>query len=419
MSSSRYDAYPPNSFQSSDPNHNKNDAQVDVRYLNRTPSPTPSEAQVLSGEKKKRKGFLFGLLDPEKLKDPKELIRTLITIAVLVLVILFIVYQNKIVEWMRPFADWMRRTPGGWLIPIAIMIVLSFPPLFGHEIIAILCGDVWGVWIGFGIVAAGTLLGELINFWVFRWFCMVRGKKWEEKNLQYGLLAEVVREGGFVIAVVIRFSAIPGHLTTTVFATCGMNIFNFLGAAILSLPKQLATVYLGSAQSNGTENHTTKTIKTVVIIVTIAVTIFAMHYVKVQTDKIKERVIYRRRKARQAKLLAAAGMEPTDPEAGFDTARSPLLSSHPAVSTVELDGVRLHVPAPQAAPASGYAPPPTYNAQQQQLYEPPAGPPPGASAWRPEDYTVSTPRPGYPSRARSTSRSPQPSPAQVPYGFRG
>ena len=27
-----------------------------------------------------------------------------------------------------------------------------------------LCGDVWGVWIGFGIVAAGTLLGELGNF---------------------------------------------------------------------------------------------------------------------------------------------------------------------------------------------------------------------------------------------------------------
>ena len=30
--------------------------------------------------------------------------------------------------------------------------------LFGHEIIAIIVGFVWGVWIGFGIVAAGTLL---------------------------------------------------------------------------------------------------------------------------------------------------------------------------------------------------------------------------------------------------------------------
>lgn len=87
---------------------------------------------------------------------------------------------------------------------------------------------------------------------VFRYFCTARSRGWEEKKLRYGLLAEVVRQGGFVMAVVLRYSAIPGHLTTTVFATCGMSVFTFLGAAILSLPTQLATVYLGSAQSNGT-----------------------------------------------------------------------------------------------------------------------------------------------------------------------
>lgn len=47
--------------------------------------------------------------------------------------------------------------------------------LFGHEIIAVVCGDVWGVWIGFGIVAAGTLLGELGNYLcVFILLCFVR-----------------------------------------------------------------------------------------------------------------------------------------------------------------------------------------------------------------------------------------------------
>jgi uncharacterized membrane protein YdjX (TVP38/TMEM64 family) len=42
---------------------------------------------------------------------------------------------------------------------------LIYPPqLFGHEIIAILCGVIWGLWIGFAIVAAGSFLGELGNF---------------------------------------------------------------------------------------------------------------------------------------------------------------------------------------------------------------------------------------------------------------
>lgn len=40
-------------------------------------------------------------------------------------------------------------------------------------------------------------------------------------------------------------------VTTAVFASCGMGVFTFLGAATLSLPKQLATVYLGAAQSTG------------------------------------------------------------------------------------------------------------------------------------------------------------------------
>lgn len=55
----------------------------------------------------------------------------------------------------------MKNLPAGWVIPIAVMFVISFPPLFGHEIVAILCGVVWGLWVGFGIVAAGTMLGEV------------------------------------------------------------------------------------------------------------------------------------------------------------------------------------------------------------------------------------------------------------------
>lgn len=67
----------------------------------------------------------------------------------------------QIVKWLTPAANWMKNLPAGWVIPIAVMFIISFPPLFGHEIVAILCGVVWGLWVGFGIVAAGTMLGEV------------------------------------------------------------------------------------------------------------------------------------------------------------------------------------------------------------------------------------------------------------------
>ncbi len=70
------------------------------------------------------------------------------------------------------------------VISIAIIFVFLFPPichpcciaegrearanaplqLFEYEIVAIVWGDLWGVWVGFGLTAAGTLFGELANF---------------------------------------------------------------------------------------------------------------------------------------------------------------------------------------------------------------------------------------------------------------
>lgn len=50
-----------------------------------------------------------------------------------------------------------------WCAQTELLVDMSCQ-LAGQEIIAIWCGNVWGVWIGFGIVAAGTIIGELATF---------------------------------------------------------------------------------------------------------------------------------------------------------------------------------------------------------------------------------------------------------------
>ncbi|KAJ9116998.1 hypothetical protein QFC22_004656 [Naganishia vaughanmartiniae] len=74
----------------------------------------------------------------------------------------------------------------------------------------ILCGVVWGLWFGFLIVSIGTFLGEMGNFYAFKTCFRARAAKLERKNMNYALLAHVVREGGLKIAVMARLSAIPG-----------------------------------------------------------------------------------------------------------------------------------------------------------------------------------------------------------------
>jgi hypothetical protein len=52
----------------------------------------------------------------------------------------------------------LQQLKYGWLIPVAILFVLSFPPLFGNEIVMILVGVVWGLGIGFAIVSHHLLV---------------------------------------------------------------------------------------------------------------------------------------------------------------------------------------------------------------------------------------------------------------------
>ncbi|KAL4250920.1 Golgi apparatus membrane protein TVP38 [Abortiporus biennis] len=278
------------------------DIVVDLREISRTPSPTPSEEAALART---------SVIDWKALSNWRFWFRKewiwyyIIGIIVTVCVILFTVYHKQIVNFLQPAANYIHDLPVGWLIPIAIFFVISFPPLFGHEILAILCGLVWGLWVGFGIVAAGTFLGELGNFYAFKYCCSARGEKLEKNDISYGCLARVVREGGFKIALIARYSAIPGHFTTAVFSTCGMSVWTFSIAAILSLPKQFITVYLGVALEQSETGQTSRTdtiIKDSVLAVTVVVTIAAMWYIYHLMNKVKPAVIYDRRKARQVKL---------------------------------------------------------------------------------------------------------------------
>ncbi|KAJ6632601.1 hypothetical protein B0H10DRAFT_1977982 [Mycena sp. CBHHK59/15] len=257
------------------------------RYISRTPSPTPSENDILNGVKQ------------ETTLNVK--IRRYIILAIIIVVISLIeAYHSKIINALTPVTRWLHDTRAGWLIPIVVLIALSFPPLFGHEIVAMLCGLVWGLGEGFGIVAAGTVLGEICTFYLFKYLCRARAEKAELTKISYGCLARVVRDGGLLIAIIARYSSLPGHFTTAVFATCGMPFWVFLVAAVVSLPKQLVVVYVGVAL--GSNDSRSDKIQKIVLAITIVITVLAMVYLRRLTAAAKPAVVYARRKARQAKL---------------------------------------------------------------------------------------------------------------------
>lgn len=252
-------------------------------------------------------------------------------IIVTVLSILAAVYHDQIVAFLRPISQDIRNLPAGWLIPIAILIILSFPPLFGHELIALLCGIVYGVGIGFAIVAAGTFVGEstspllslslhltlitkhptnhhypaLVGTWfAFKHLFRRKALKLERTNLMYGALARFTRDGGFAVILLIRFSVVPAHLSTAVFSTCDVVFWHFCLATFLTLPKQLILVYLGVILvDTDTENSA---VSTLLLALTMLFTIFAGIWIWWRLSSIKKCLLDEQAARRMDKEASAA-----------------------------------------------------------------------------------------------------------------
>ncbi|KAK4098547.1 hypothetical protein N658DRAFT_488423 [Parathielavia hyrcaniae] len=244
---------------------------------------------------------------------PKYLAFWIITTIVLILTIVIAVRHDEVVLNLQPWAEKVRDLPAGWLIPIVILIIISFPPLFGHEIVALLCGVVYGLWIGFGIVAAGTFLGELGTWFAFRYLFRRKAEKLERTNLNYGALARLTRDGGFWIVLLIRFSAIPSHFSTAVFSTCDVNFWAFAFATFLTLPKQIFLVYLGVLLLQEEPDHSAKN---VVFAGVCVMTIIMSVYILYKMRRIKVVLLAEQAERRRAAQEGVFVLTTTDDDEG-------------------------------------------------------------------------------------------------------
>ncbi|KAF6833937.1 hypothetical protein CPLU01_05232 [Colletotrichum plurivorum] len=234
---------------------------------------------------------------------PKYIPFHLLGIGILVATIFISLHHDEVVEKLRPFSEKVRDIPAGFLIPIAILILISFPPLFGHEVVALLCGVVYGLWVGFAIVAAGTFLGEIGTWFAFKYTLRKKAQKLERTNLNYGALARLTRDGGFWIVFIIRFSVIPSHFSTAVFSTCDVKFWHFAVSTFLTLPKQIILVYLGVLLVEKQQKD--NTIKNVVFGATFVLTIALAGYIWVKMRRVKRMLLEEQEARRRARMREA------------------------------------------------------------------------------------------------------------------
>ncbi|KAL3426333.1 Golgi apparatus membrane protein TVP38-like protein 2 [Phlyctema vagabunda] len=236
---------------------------------------------------------------------PKYIPWWILIIALNVIVILVTINHNKIVEALQPISRHIRDLDWGFVIPVVILVLISFPPLFGHEIVALLCGVVYGLWIGFAIVAVGTFIGEIGTWFAFKYAFRRKAVKLEKTNLNYGALARVTRDGGFLVVLIIRFSVIPSHFSTAVFSTCNVNFWYFAIATFLTLPKQIILVYVGVIL---VQEQSDSKVKVIVLFLTFLITVIAGVYIYMKMRNVKK-VLLAEQTARKDELAAKKELE--------------------------------------------------------------------------------------------------------------
>ncbi|KAL5117787.1 hypothetical protein ACEQ8H_004261 [Pleosporales sp. CAS-2024a] len=239
--------------------------------------------------------------------SPKYIPWHILSILILVATIMITIKHDQVVAALRPWSEKVRDLPAGWLIPIAILFVISFPPLFGHEIVALLCGVVYGLWIGFAIVAAGTFTGEVGTWFAFKHLFRRKAHELERKNLNYGALARLTRDGGFWIVLVIRLSVVPSHFSTAVFSTCDVRFWHFFVSTFLSLPKQIVLVYLGVLLVQNSDDNG---IKTAMFLILGAITLILGVWIYFKMRKVKT-ILLEEQEARRIKRAESVEMVPS------------------------------------------------------------------------------------------------------------
>ncbi|KAI0693578.1 hypothetical protein BC835DRAFT_1353287 [Cytidiella melzeri] len=171
----------------------------------------------------------------------------------------FVVGADRIAQTMYDFAQKISHLRFGWLILVAIMTVISFPPCTGFTTSVTLCGFAYGM-NGFFVAAAGTLVGSGVVFTVLRWLFSKRLRKWASTNDKWQALEAVIEAKGLFLIILIRASPFPPWAySNSLFASIKpVALWQFLVATLIVLPRAALHVFIGSRLAALSDGETRK-----------------------------------------------------------------------------------------------------------------------------------------------------------------
>lgn len=177
----------------------------------------------------------------------QRILAALALLIINVVLILFLVFNERIFGFLEPYAERWKHTTGGWTILWALTFLAAFPPMIGYSTCGTMAGFVYGVGEGWLIYASATVAGSFCSFIVSRTVLRRYVERLVANDKRFAALTLTLKEDGLKLLCMIRLCPLPYSLSNgamSTFPTVQPSAYA-LATAIIT-PKLLIHVFIGS-----------------------------------------------------------------------------------------------------------------------------------------------------------------------------
>ncbi|CCE64975.1 hypothetical protein TPHA_0J01540 [Tetrapisispora phaffii CBS 4417] len=169
---------------------------------------------------------------------------------------ILLIFHEKILNKLVSTSNELKESWSTTYILFFLIFLVSFPPLIGFSLISTVTGIIYGIsFHGWSILASGAVVGSVCSFAVFKTFFHDRAERLVHMNSRFEAFASILQENNsYFILALLRLCPFPYSLTNgAVAAVYGVSVKNFAIANIITTPKLVIYLFVGSKIKNFSE----------------------------------------------------------------------------------------------------------------------------------------------------------------------
>lgn len=217
-----------------------------------------------------------------------------------ILAILMLIFHNSILHKVVEMSDDLKSKHTTGLVLVVLIFLVGFPPMIGFSLLATCTGLIYGVGFqGWATLAIGAVTGSVASFCLFKTLLHSQAEKLVHSNRRFEAFAAILQENNsYWVLALLRLCPFPYSLTNgAIAAVYGISIRNFAIAQVITTPKLLIYLFIGSRIRNMGETDSTgsRIFDLVSIIVTMLVFTLTAYVLYAKTQRKFAEISHRER----------------------------------------------------------------------------------------------------------------------------